>query len=238
MVDFDAAVGIIIVSATVMKGIGDMKLFIDTANIAEIKEANDWGVICGVTTNPSLIAKEGRVFEEVVKEITDIVEGPVSAEVISPDAENMVAEALKLSQIHKNVVIKIPMTKEGLKAVSKLSEQGIKTNVTLVFSAAQALLAARAGASFVSPFVGRLNDIGADGDGLIFDIAEIFKLHGIQTEIIAASIRDPKNVIAAAKMGAHIATVPLGVLSKMFVHPLTEAGIAKFMEDWNSHLAK
>lgn len=215
-----------------------MKLFIDTANIAEIKEANDWGVICGVTTNPSLIAKEGRVFEEVVKEITDVVDGPVSAEVISPDAENMVAEALKLSQIHKNVVIKIPMTKEGLKAVSKLSEQGIKTNVTLVFSAAQALLAARAGASFISPFVGRLNDIGADGDGLIFDIAEIFKPHGIKTEIIAASIRDPKNVIAAAKMGAHIATVPFGVLSKMFVHPLTEAGIVKFMEDWNSHLAK
>lgn len=215
-----------------------MELFIDTANIAEIKEANDWGVISGVTTNPSLIAKEGRVFEEVVKEITDIADGPVSAEVVSPDAENMVKEAMKLSGIHKNVVIKIPMTKEGLKAVNKLSQQGIRTNVTLVFSAAQALLAARAGATFVSPFVGRINDIGADGDELIADIAEIFELHGIRTKIIAASIRDPKSVIAAAKMGAHIATVPFGVLNKMFVHPLTEAGIEKFTEDWNSRQEK
>ena len=215
-----------------------MKLFIDTANVAEIKEANDWGVICGVTTNPTLIAKEGRVFEEVVKEITNIVDGPVSAEVISPDVENMVKEAQKLSQIHKNVVIKIPMTKEGLKAVKLLSKQGIKTNVTLVFSATQALLAARAGASFVSPFVGRLNDIGSDGDGLIADIVEIFEIHGIETEIIAASIRDPKSVVSAAKMGAHIATVPFGVLSKMFSHPLTDAGLEKFMADWNARSVK
>ncbi|MBQ4087716.1 MAG: fructose-6-phosphate aldolase, partial [Clostridia bacterium] len=208
-----------------------MKLFIDTANIAEIKEANDWGVICGVTTNPSLIAKEGRVFEQVIAEITEIVDGPISAEVISLEADGMVAEARELAKIHENVVIKIPMTKEGLKAVKVLSGEGIKTNVTLIFSAAQALLAAKAGATFVSPFVGRLNDIGSDGDGLIGEIADVFAIHGIETEIIAASIRDPKMVVTAAKMGAHIATVPYGILSKMFAHPLTDAGIEKFMAD-------
>lgn len=215
-----------------------MKLFIDTANVEEIKEANEWGIICGVTTNPSLIAKEGRVFEEVVKEITEIVDGPISAEVISLDAENMVKEALELAKIHKNIVIKIPMTQEGLKAVKQLSAKGIKTNVTLIFSAAQALLAARAGATFVSPFVGRVNDIGMDGDGLIGEIADIFMLHDIDTEIIAASIRDPKSVVTAAKMGSHIATVPYGVLKKMFHHPLTDAGIEKFMQDWAAHTAK
>ncbi len=215
-----------------------MKLFIDTANIAEIKEANDWGIVCGVTTNPSLIAKEGRVFEEVIKEITEIVDGPISAEVISLEADGMVAEAKELAKIHKNVVIKIPMTKEGLKAVKVLSALGIKTNVTLIFSAAQALLAAKAGATFVSPFVGRLNDIGSDGDGLIGEIAEIFDIHGIATEIIAASIRDPKSVVTAAKMGSHIATVPYSVLSKMFAHPLTDAGIEKFMADWSGMQAK
>lgn len=215
-----------------------MKLFIDTANIAEIKEANDWGVICGVTTNPSLIAKEGRVFEQVIAEITEIVDGPISAEVISLEADGMVAEARELAKIHKNVVIKIPMTKEGLKAVKVLSGEGIKTNVTLIFSAAQALLAAKAGATFVSPFVGRLNDIGADGDGLIGEIADIFAIHGIETEIIAASIRDTKMVVTAAKMGAHIATVPYGILSKMFAHPLTDAGIEKFMADWQGMQAK
>lgn len=210
-----------------------MKLFIDTANVAHIKEANDWGVICGVTTNPSLIAKEGRIFEQVIAEITEIVDGPVSAEVISLESEEMVKEAKALAEIHKNVVIKIPMTKEGLKAVKVLSDLHIKTNVTLIFSVAQALLAAKAGATFVSPFVGRLNDIGSDGDGLIGEIADIFAIHGIKTEIIAASIRDPKSVVTAAKMGAHIATVPYDVLSKMFSHPLTDAGIEKFMADWN-----
>lgn len=215
-----------------------MKLFIDTANVSEIIEANDWGIICGVTTNPSLIAKEGRVFENVIREITEIVDGPISAEVISLEADKMVEEAKELSKIHKNVVIKIPMTKEGLKAVKVLSSLGIKTNVTLIFSAAQALLAAKAGATFVSPFVGRLNDIGTDGDGLISEIADIFAIHGIATEIIAASIRDPKSVVTAAKMGAHIATVPYGVLSKMFAHPLTDAGIEKFMEDWSGMQAK
>ena len=215
-----------------------MKLFIDTANIAEIKEANDWGVICGVTTNPSLIAKEGRVFEQVIAEITEIVDGPISAEVISLEADGMVAEARELAKIHENVVIKIPMTNEGLKAVKVLSGEGIKTNVTLIFSAAQALLAAKAGATFVSPFVGRLNDIGSDGDGLIGEIADVFAIHGIETEIIAASIRDPKMVVTAAKMGAHIATVPYGILSKMFAHPLTDAGIEKFMADWQGMQAK
>lgn len=209
-----------------------MKFFIDTANTDEIREANDLGVICGVTTNPSLIAKEGRVFEEVIKEITDIVDGPISAEVISLDAEGMVAEAIPLSKINKNIVIKIPMTAEGLKATKKLTEMGIRTNVTLIFSAAQALLAARAGATYVSPFLGRLDDIGCNGMDLISDIAEIFEIHDIKTEIIAASIRNPIHVIDAAKMGAHIATVPAKIIQQMIKHPLTDAGIEKFLKDW------
>lgn len=202
-----------------------MKLFVDTANTDEIRKANDLGVICGVTTNPSLIAKEGRVFKEVVKEITSIVDGPISAEVISLDAENMIKEALELSGIHKNIVIKIPMTAEGLKAVSVLSKKGIHTNVTLIFSPSQALLAARAGASYVSPFVGRLNDISSDGNKLIENISKIFKLHGISCEIIAASIRSPEDVVDAALAGANIATIPYGVIVRMISHPLTDAGI-------------
>ncbi len=209
-----------------------MKLFVDTANTDEIRKANDLGVICGVTTNPSLIAKEGRVFKKVVKEITSIVDGPISAEVISLDAENMIKEALELSGIHKNIVIKIPMTAEGLKAVSVLSKKGIRTNVTLIFSPSQALLAARAGASYVSPFVGRLNDISSDGNKLIENISKIFKLHGISCEIIAASIRSPEDVVDAALAGADIATIPYGVIVRMISHPLTDAGIQRFLKDW------
>ena len=216
-----------------------MKMFIDTANVDHIREANDLGVICGVTTNPSLIAKEGRDFVEVVKEITTIVDGPISAEVISLDHEGMVKEARELVKIHKNIVIKIPMTLEGLKAVKilaaeVLSSEGIKTNVTLIFSAAQALLAARAGATYVSPFLGRVDDIGSVGMTLIEEIVDIFDIHGIETEIIAASIRNPLHVIDAARAGCHIATIPYNVLIQMAKHPLTDIGIERFLKDWES----
>lgn len=211
-----------------------MKFFIDTANVADIKAANDLGVICGVTTNPSLIAKEGRVFEEVVKEITSIVDGPISAEVISLVAEGMVAEGRELVKIHKNIVIKVPICEEGLKAVKIFAAEGIKTNVTLIFSAQQALLAARAGATYVSPFLGRVDDIGAVGMDLVSDIAQIFDIHCIDTEIIAASIRNPIHVLDAAKVGAHIATVPYSVIKQMLKHPLTDRGIEQFLKDWES----
>ena len=215
-----------------------MKIFIDTANVEEIREAAELGVICGVTTNPSLIAREGKVFEEVIKEITTIVDGPISAEVVAPDAEGMVAEAKELAKIHENIVIKIPMTLEGLKATKQLSALGIKTNVTLIFSATQALLAACAGATYVSPFVGRLDDISDSGIDLVADIAEIFAIHDIPTEIISASIRGPQDVTDSAKAGAHIATIPYKVIVQMSKHPLTDAGIAKFMQDWNSTFNK
>ena len=215
-----------------------MKLFIDTANVNEIKEAVELGVICGVTTNPSLIAKEGRDFIETIKQITAIVDGPISAEVVAPDAQGMVAEAEKLAAIDKNIVIKIPITAEGLKAVKLLSAKGIKTNVTLIFSASQALLAARAGATYVSPFVGRLDDISANGIDLIADVAEIFAIHGIRTEIISASIRSPQSVVDSAKAGAHIATVPYKVIKQMLAHPLTDSGIDRFMKDWNAAFGK
>ena len=213
-----------------------MKMFIDTANVDEIRKANNMGVICGVTTNPSLIAKEGRVFTEVVKEITTIVDGPISAEVVSLDTEGMVNEAVELYNAIgcENLVIKIPMTPEGLGAVKILTAKGIKTNVTLIFSAAQALLAARAGATFVSPFVGRLDDIGQTGMNLIEEIVTIFDVHGIETEIIAASIRNPIHATDAAKAGAHIATIPYKVIEQMTQHPLTKAGIEKFLKDWES----
>lgn len=211
-----------------------MKLFIDTANVDEIRKANDLGVICGVTTNPSLIAKEGRDFEEVVKEITTIVDGPISAEVISMERTKMVREADELVKIHPNIVIKIPMCAEGLKAVKILRAKGVRTNVTLIFSAAQALLAARAGATYVSPFVGRLDDIGMEGVNLIAEVREIFSIHGIETEIIAASIRNPIHVTSCAKAGADIATVPYGIIMQMIKHPLTDAGIEKFLKDWES----
>ncbi len=209
-----------------------MRFFIDTANIEEIKEANELGVICGVTTNPSLIAKEGRDFIEVVKEISTIVDGPISAEVISLDHKGMVEEADKLSKIHKNIVIKLPMTLEGLKATKILSQKGIKTNVTLIFSATQALLAARAGATYVSPFVGRLDDIGQDGLSLIEEIVDIFNVNAIETEIIVASVRNPIHVAQAARIGADIATVPYKVITQMTKHPLTDKGIENFLKDW------
>ncbi|OBR92894.1 transaldolase [Clostridium ragsdalei P11] len=211
-----------------------MKLFIDTANVEEIRKANEMGVICGVTTNPSLIAKEGRDFKEVVKEITTIVDGPISAEVISLESKKMVEEARELVKIHKNIVIKIPMTVEGLKAVKVLSKENIKTNVTLIFSPGQALLAARAGATYVSPFLGRLDDIGMNGIELIEQISAIFKIHDIKTEIISASIRGPLHVINAAKAGSDIATVPYKVLVQMTKHPLTDIGIQRFLDDWKT----
>ena len=215
-----------------------MKLFIDTANTEEIREAASWGVLSGVTTNPSLIAKEGKEFKSVVKEITEIADASpssiasISAEVLSDDAEGMIAEAHELIKIHDVITIKVPMTEEGIKAVSILSKEGIKTNVTLIFSPNQALLAARAGASYVSPFVGRMDDIANDGAGLVAEIAEIFEIFGIETEIIAASIRTPKDVTECAKAGADIATVPYAVLKKMFKHPLTDKGIQQFKDDW------
>lgn len=213
-----------------------MKLFIDTANVEEIKRANELGVICGVTTNPSLIAREGRDFIEVIKEITDIIDGPISAEVISLNADEMVKEAYELYQKinNSNTVIKIPMCSEGLKATKRLSEMGIKTNVTLVFSTAQALLAARAGASYVSPFVGRLDDIGDNGIALVKEIVSIFKAYHIKTEIIAASIRTSSHVIAAANAGSDIATVPYKVIENMISHPLTTSGIERFLADWQT----
>ncbi len=211
-----------------------MKIFIDTANVNEIKEANDMGVICGVTTNPSLIAKEGRDFKEVIKEITEIVDGPISAEVISLDAENMIEEALPLAQIHDNIVIKLPMTIEGLKACKVLTSKGIKTNVTLIFTPSQALLAARAGATFVSPFLGRLDDVGVDSITLIKEIAEIFEKHNMKSEIIAASIRNPWHAKEAALAGAHIGTIPYSTIVSMTKHELTDKGIERFLKDWEN----
>ncbi|GGJ02502.1 putative transaldolase 1 [Alicyclobacillus cellulosilyticus] len=211
-----------------------MKLFIDTANVNEIRKAAEMGILSGVTTNPSLVAKEGRDFIEVLKEITQIVDGPISAEVVSLDADGMVEEAKPLAALHPNIVIKVPLTAEGLKAVHRLANQGIRTNVTLVFTANQALLAARAGASFVSPFIGRLDDISYDGVELIQDISTIFQIHDIKTEIIAASIRHPMHVTQAAKAGAHIATCPYAVLDRMIKHPLTDQGIERFLADWNA----
>jgi len=216
-----------------------MKLFIDTANLDEIKKANDMGIVCGVTTNPSLIAKEGRDFHKTIQEIVEIVDGPISAEVIAIESDKMVEEALVLSKIHKNVVIKIPMTEEGLKAVKILSSKGIKTNVTLIFSSAQALLAAKAGATYVSPFLGRLDDVGLDGLILIEEIVDIFNNYvDINTEIIAASIRNPIHVTKVASIGCHIATVPFKILNQMLYHPLTDKGIKQFLSDWESTFNK
>lgn len=209
-----------------------MKLFIDTANIDEIREINNWGVICGVTTNPSLIAKEGRDFKEVIKEISSIVDGPISAEVISLESDGMVEEARELASINDNIVIKIPMTKEGLKAVKILSNENIKTNVTLVFSPSQALLAAKAGASYVSPFVGRMDDIGNEGIDIVKDIVEIYNNYGIETEVISASVRNPMHVLSAARAGSHIATIPYNVFEQMVKHPMTSLGIKQFLKDW------
>lgn len=213
-----------------------MKFFIDTAKVEDIKNANDMGVICGVTTNPSLIAKEGRVFEEVIAEIASIVDGPISGEVkaTTTDAEGMIAEGRAIAAIHPNMVVKIPMTAEGLKACKVLSSEGIKTNVTLVFTANQALLAARAGAAYVSPFLGRLDDISTPGIDLIRTISEIFAVAGIETEIIAASVRHPIHVTDCALAGADIATVPYNVIEQMIKHPLTDQGIEKFQADYKA----
>lgn len=217
-----------------------MKFFIDTAKVEDIRKANDMGVICGVTTNPSLIAKEGRDFNEVIKEITSIVDGPISGEVkaTTTTAEGMIAEGREIAAIHKNMVVKIPMTVEGLKAVKVLAAEGIKTNVTLIFTANQALLAARAGATYVSPFLGRLDDISQTGVVLVQTIAEIFAVHDIETEIIAASVRNPIHVTDCALAGADIATVPYSVIEQMTKHPLTDQGIEKFVKDYEAAFGK
>lgn len=215
-----------------------MKLFIDTANIDEIREVNDMGVICGVTTNPSLIAKEGKDFWKTIKTISSIVDGPISGEVISDDAEGMIKEGREIAKFHENMVVKIPMTGEGLKAVKVLSREGIKTNVTLIFTVAQAILAANAGATYVSPFLGRLDDISTTGMELIRNISQVFMVQGIDTEIISASIRTIPHVTEAAAAGSHIATVPYKVIMQMLKHPLTDAGIARFKKDWEEAFNK
>ncbi len=209
-----------------------MKFFIDTANVAEIREAVEMGMADGVTTNPSLIAKEGRDFIEVITEICNIVDGPVSAEVIATDMDGMVKEARELAEIHSNIVVKIPMTTDGLKAVRILAKEGIKTNVTLVFSPLQALMAAKAGATYVSPFVGRLDDLSHDGLVLVEQIVTIYENYGYPTEVIVASVRNPLHVLESALMGAHIATIPFAVLKKFAAHPLTDKGLAAFLADW------
>ena len=213
-----------------------MRFFIDTANVDDIRKANDMGVICGVTTNPSLIAKEGKKFEDVIVEIATIVDGPISGEVkaTTTDAEGMIREGREIAKLHPNMVVKIPMTTEGLKAVKVLAAEGIRTNVTLIFTANQALLAARAGAAYVSPFLGRLDDISVRGVELVEEIAEIFAVAGIETEIIAASVRNPMHITDCALAGADIATVPYKVLEQMTHHPLTDAGIRKFQEDYRA----
>jgi transaldolase len=215
-----------------------VKIFLDTANPDEVREVASWGVLSGVTTNPSLVAKEGRDFHSVIQEICSLVEGPVSAEVIATRAPQMVEEARVLASLHSQVVIKIPMGEEGLIAVHKLRQEGIRTNVTLIFSPNQALLASRAGASFVSPFVGRLDDISHDGSQVIAETAQIFKNYKLETEIIAASIRHPLHFTQAALCGAHISTVPMAVLKKLLFHPLTQDGIRRFLEDWKRVQAK
>jgi len=209
-----------------------LKIFIDTANLEQIKEVSSWGILDGVTTNPSLVAKEGCEFEARVKDICAVVDGPISAEAVSMKADGMIKEARELSKLHKNIIVKIPMTDEGLKAVKVLSREGIRTNVTLVFSPNQALLAAKAGATYVSPFVGRLDDISHDGMDLVRDIVKIFNNYGYKTQVIVASIRHPVHVTEAALAGAHVATVPYDVLKKMLRHNLTDEGIQKFLKDW------
>lgn len=209
-----------------------MQFFLDSANLEEINQAWNMGVIAGITTNPSLVAKEGKDFHTLLQEVVQVVDGPISAEVIALDRAGMLKEARELAGMHKNIVVKIPMTEEGLKAVKVLSKEGINTNVTLIFSAVQALLAARAGATYVSPFLGRLDDIGENGLNLVEEICDIFSIHGIDTKVIAASIRNPVHVTESAKLGVDFATVPFKVLLQLFKHPLTDAGIEKFLADW------
>jgi len=210
-----------------------MKIFLDTANIDEIREAAKTGILDGVTTNPSLIAKEGKAFEDVIAEICSLVDGPISAEVVSEDTEGMIAEARHLSGLHDNIVVKIPLTREGIGAVSVVSQEGIRTNVTLCFSPLQALVAAKAGATMVSPFTGRLDDIGHDGMEICEEIVQIYENYGYTTEVLVASIRSPKHVLEAALMGADIATIPTKVFNTMFNHPLTDKGLAAFLADWD-----
>ena len=211
-----------------------MKIFLDTASVDEIKEGASWGILDGVTTNPTLIAKEGRDFETVIKEICELVDGPVNAEVVGLNTDEMIAEGRKLRELHKNVCVKIPMTIDGIKAVKTLSGEGTMTNVTLIFSALQALLAAKAGASFVSPFVGRIDDMAAEGMNLIGDISQIYENYGYETEIIVASIRNPIHVVDSALYGADIVTLPMKVLHQMAKHPLTDIGLKQFLKDWES----
>lgn len=209
-----------------------MKFFIDSANLNEIQEASEFGILDGVTTNPSLVAKEGRDFKDLLKEILEIVDGPVSAEVISTDYPGMLNEAHELSKMHENIVVKVPLIREGLKLVRTLSSEGIKTNLTLCFSAAQALMAAKAGATYVSPFVGRLDDIASDGMGLIEDILKIYHNYDFRTQVLVASVRHPMHLVEAAKMGAHVCTMPFDVINKLFKHPLTDLGLERFLKDW------
>ncbi len=215
-----------------------MKFFIDTANVAEIREASNMGMVDGVTTNPTLIAKEGRNFKEIITEICEIVDGPISAEAISLDTEGMIKEARDLAKIHENIVVKIPMTIDGMKAVKTLTSEGIHTNVTLVFSPLQALMAAKAGATYVSPFVGRLDDLSQDGMTLVEQILNMYTNYGFETEIIVASVRNPLHVLSAAMMGAHIATIPFKVLDKLAAHPMTDKGIQAFLADWEKFSEK
>ncbi|MBM3727072.1 MAG: fructose-6-phosphate aldolase [Acidobacteria bacterium] len=210
-----------------------MKIFLDTANLDELKKGAEWGIVDGVTTNPTLIAREGRDIKEQVRMICDIVDGDISAEVVALDAENMVREGRELARIHPNIVVKLPLTRDGIKACSTLSKDNIRTNVTLCFTAGQALLAAKAGAYIISPFVGRLDDIGYDGMQLIRSICTIYKNYGFQTQVLAASLRSPLHVVAAAEAGAHIGTLPFKVLDMLFNHPLTDKGIEQFMKDWH-----
>jgi transaldolase len=211
-----------------------MKIFLDTADIEEIREGASLGVVDGVTTNPSLIAKTGRTLEEVAKEICEIVDGPLSLEVVSTKADGMIEEARSLAAIHKNVVVKIPMIREGLKALNVISQEGIRVNVTLIFSPLQALLAAKNGAAYVSPFVGRLDDIATDGMNLIAEIVEVFDAYGFETEVLVASVRHPMHILQAARLGADVATIPLKVLEQMLKHPLTDIGLEKFLADWRN----
>jgi len=215
-----------------------MKFFIDTANIDEIREAASFGILDGVTTNPSLVAREGRNFRQLLDEILAIVDGPVSAEVVSTDAKGILVEARELAAIHKNIVVKVPLIPEGLKAVKVLSDEGIKTNVTLCFSPTQALLAAKAGASYISPFIGRLDDVGTDGMELIEQIVAIYQNYGYMTEVLAASIRHPIHVLQAALIGADVATIPFKIIEQMFHHPLTDIGLQKFLSDWDKSKGK
>lgn len=209
-----------------------MKIFIDTAEIREIREAHAWGIVDGVTTNPSLVAKSGRKFEEVLAEICEVVDGPISAEVVSTQADGMIEEGKRLAKLHRNIVVKVPMIPEGLKATRKLSEAGIKVNVTLVFQPAQALLAAKAGAAYVSPFVGRLDDIGEDGMAMVGQLVEIFDNYDYPCEVLVASVRNPIHFITAARMGADVATCPFSVLAQIVKHPLTDSGLERFLADW------